>query len=206
MTLLDRHEQSCCHPFGFILCAAACGGSEPVDDDAREYDGLSTVVRRGQCDRRRRPQRGRTTRRPHRYRRYATDAAFAGSRRRYPGAIPGPLGHGPADCTSTRGDNKGLITIGDTSIRFYESTATLTEQRPRSRPASPVFAFPGEGQSWKRSMTFTRTGNTLKRADPEGSFTYSAAPDPLSFRFAGARPRLACKSRDIAAGCCADEV
>ena len=25
-----------------------------------------------------------------------------------------------ADGTSTRGDNKGLITIGDTSIRFYE--------------------------------------------------------------------------------------
>ena len=79
-----------------------------------------------------------------------------------------------ADCTSTRGDAKGLITVGDTSIRFYESTAALQEQRPAIATSfSGVFVFTGEGQTWERVMTFTRTGDTLKRAEANGSYTYT---------------------------------
>ena len=79
----------------------------------------------------------------------------------------------PADCTSTRGDAKGLITVGDTSIRFYESTATLKERRPAVAISfSGLFAFTGEGQRWEKVMTFTRTGDTLKRAEDDGSYTY----------------------------------
>jgi hypothetical protein len=78
-----------------------------------------------------------------------------------------------ADCTSTRGDAKGLMTVGDTSIKFYESTATIENQRPaKATSFSGLFAFRGEGQTWEKVMTFTRNGNSLERADPEGRFTY----------------------------------
>ena len=46
-----------------------------------------------------------------------------------PAQYRGRWGMAAADCTSTRGDNKGLMTVGSTSIRFYESTAALQEQR-----------------------------------------------------------------------------
>jgi hypothetical protein len=90
-----------------------------------------------------------------------------------PAQYQGRWGMVPADCTSTRGDAKGLINVGDTSIRFYESTATLKEQRPAIATSfSGLFAFAGEGQKWEKTVTFTRTGDTLKRADDEGTTTY----------------------------------
>ncbi|MEO8619177.1 MAG: hypothetical protein ABI412_07420 [Sphingomicrobium sp.] len=91
-----------------------------------------------------------------------------------PAQYRGRWGMVPADCTSTRGDNKGLVTIGDTTIRFYEATATLKEQRPAIATSfSGEFAYTGEGQEWTKVETLTRTGDTLKRADDEGSFTYA---------------------------------
>ena len=90
-----------------------------------------------------------------------------------PAQYHGRWGMVPADCTSTRGDNKGLITIADGSIKFYEAVATLKEQRPAIATSfSGLFAFTGEGQNWQKVMTFTRTGDTLKRAEESGTFTY----------------------------------
>ena len=78
-----------------------------------------------------------------------------------------------ADCTSTRGDAKGLIDIGDQTIKFYEAIATLKERRPAIATSfSGMFAFTGEGQSWEKVMTFTRTGDMLERAEQDGRFTY----------------------------------
>lgn len=92
----------------------------------------------------------------------------------FPAQYRGRWGMVPADCTSTRGDAKGLITIGDTTVKFYESLANLKEQRPAIATSfSGLFAFTGEGQKWEKVMTFTRTGDTLKRAEEEGSFTYT---------------------------------
>ena len=91
----------------------------------------------------------------------------------FPAQYRGRWGMVPADCTSTRGDAKGLITIGDTTVRFYESLANLKEQRPAIATSfSGLFAFTGEGQKWEKVMTFTRTGDTLKRADDEGTYSY----------------------------------
>ncbi len=91
-----------------------------------------------------------------------------------PAQYRGRWGMVAADCTSTRGDNKGLITIDDGTVKFYESLATLKEQRPAITTSfSGMFGFTGEGQTWEKMMTFTRTGDTLKRADDEGSFTYT---------------------------------
>ena len=78
-----------------------------------------------------------------------------------------------ADCTSTRGDAKGLITINEVSIKFYEARATLKEQRPAvSTSFSGLYGFVGEGQTWEKVVTLTRTGDALKRADDEGSYNY----------------------------------
>ncbi|MDQ3144169.1 MAG: hypothetical protein M3Q57_04740 [Pseudomonadota bacterium] len=91
-----------------------------------------------------------------------------------PAQYRGRWGLVAADCTSTRGDAKGLMNIGETSVRFYESTASLQERRPAIATSfSGVFVFTGEGQTWERVMTFIRTGDTLKRAQADGTFTYT---------------------------------
>ena len=91
----------------------------------------------------------------------------------FPAQYRGRWGMVAADCTSTRGDDKGLITIADRTVKFYESLATLKAQRPAIATSfSGLFGFTGEGQTWEKVMTFTRTGDTLKRADDEGSYNY----------------------------------
>ena len=91
-----------------------------------------------------------------------------------PAQYHGRWGMVAADCTSTRGDAKGLIDIGGQTIKFYEAVATLKEQRPAIATSfSGLFAFTGEGQYWEKVMTFTRTGKTLKRAEEAGTFTYT---------------------------------
>jgi hypothetical protein len=90
-----------------------------------------------------------------------------------PAQYQGRWGMVPADCTSTRGDAKGLIAIGDKTIRFFESTATLKEQRPTIPEAfSGLFAFTGEGQSWTKVITLSRSGDTLKRAEEGANYSY----------------------------------
>ncbi len=91
-----------------------------------------------------------------------------------PAQYRGRWGMVAADCTSTRGDAKGLMTVGDTSIRFYESTAALQEQRPAIATSfSGVYVFTGEGQTWERVITLTRTGDTLKRAQADANYSYT---------------------------------
>jgi hypothetical protein len=94
-----------------------------------------------------------------------------------PAAFLGRWGMVPADCTSNRGDAKGLIEIEPTGIKFYESRATLsrvTGNFPEN--FTGTFAFAGEGQNWTRSQNLKLTGssNTLIRSetDPAASFTY----------------------------------
>jgi hypothetical protein len=91
-----------------------------------------------------------------------------------PAELHGRWGMVAADCTSTRGDNKGLITVTADSIRFYESVARLKEPRAAQGGGfSGLFDFTGEGQNWQKVMTFTRDGNTLRRSEEEGTFTYT---------------------------------
>lgn len=90
-----------------------------------------------------------------------------------PAGYHGRWGMVPNDCQPGRADAKGLIEIGDTTVRFYEARATLKEQRPAIATSfSGLFAFSGEGQNWEKVMTFTRTGDALKRAEESGTFTY----------------------------------
>lgn len=70
-----------------------------------------------------------------------------------PAAIRGRWGLVPADCTSTRGDNKGLIVIDAETIKFYESLATLQlVKEVRESRILATFGFTGEGQEWTRDQ------------------------------------------------------
>lgn len=160
-------------PLAFLLTAVACGRDEPVGADAENAANLDVVVAEANAKAEAvHEQTDPTPPAP------GTNQSEPELVQPIPGGmIPdhyqGRWGMVPADCTSTRGDAKGLMTIGDTRIRFYESTATLTHRRPAIATSfSGLFAFRGEGQAWEKLMTFTRNGDTLQRAEPEGSFTY----------------------------------
>lgn len=108
----------------------------------------------------------------------ANEAAAANA---IPAAFHGRWGMVPADCTTTRGDNKGLITVDSNSIKFYESRATLakvTMDAPENFTGN--FTFTGEGQTWTKSENLKLTGssNTLIRSEPDPpvKLTYTRCP------------------------------
>lgn len=98
-----------------------------------------------------------------------------------PEALRGRWGINAADCTSTRGDAKGLVEISDTELRFYESVATLSEveERDATRIVG-AFSFVGEGQTWERRMVLDGQddGATLIRRE----YGADAMPGPLRYR------------------------
>lgn len=85
-----------------------------------------------------------------------------------PSALHGRWALVPADCTSTKGDNKGLLTISGDTLRFYESVGTLDKvvERDAGRIVAD-FAMTGEGQSWTRRMVLDTqdNGKTLVRRE-----------------------------------------
>ena len=77
------------------------------------------------------------------------DATETGGEIQIPAALRGRWGLVPADCTSTRGDAKGLIAVDAETIKFYESRATLgTVKEVRESRVLASFNFTGEGQEW----------------------------------------------------------
>lgn len=93
-----------------------------------------------------------------------------------PPAFHGRWGMTEGDCTSTRGDAKGLITITGDTIAFYESRAKLTRvAMDAPENFTGVFAFTGEGQEWTKTQNLKLTGssNTLIRTETEPSASYT---------------------------------
>lgn len=96
-----------------------------------------------------------------------------------PASMQGKWGQVPADCTSTKGDNKGLMTVTSDMMRFYESRAKLMKivgSSPEKLTAE--FAFTGEGQNWTQTETLTLTGssNTLTRSEDGTDLRYTRCP------------------------------
>ncbi|HEY5458740.1 MAG TPA: hypothetical protein VIJ81_04625 [Sphingomicrobium sp.] len=94
-----------------------------------------------------------------------------------PAAFRGRWGMVPDDCTSTRGDAKGLIIVDEDGIKFFESQATLTKVTGNfPENFTGTFAFTGEGENWTNSQNLKLTGssNTLlrKQSDIAQPFTY----------------------------------
>ncbi len=85
-----------------------------------------------------------------------------------PEALQGRWGLVPADCTTTMGDEKGLLTIGPKTLKFYESRATLGEITERSDTRIEArFAFEGEGMTWEYDevLDLQDDGETLIRRE-----------------------------------------
>jgi hypothetical protein len=98
-----------------------------------------------------------------------------------PAAIRGRWGLVADDCTSTRGDAKGLLVIDATTLKFYESLGTLqtiAEAEPTRIRAA--FEFEGEGMTWQRDETLDvqDDGATLIRRE------YGDDAAPGAFRYA----------------------
>ncbi len=87
----------------------------------------------------------------------------------------------PADCTSTRGDAKGLLTISDARLAFYESRGTLDKVLGATADSFDArYGFSGEGQTWMRTERFKLVGGKLQRRtdaeagqEPPVNLTYS---------------------------------
>jgi hypothetical protein len=93
-----------------------------------------------------------------------------------PAFLHGRWGMTPADCTSTRGDAKGLLTISANELRFYESRAVPVGNVGGSDDSFTAdFAFTGEGQSWTGFETLQIQNKRLVRttSSPMASYTYA---------------------------------
>lgn len=96
-----------------------------------------------------------------------------------PVALQGNWGMVPADCTSTRGDAKGLLRISGTTLTFYESVGRLGTIKNRTDSSIRAdFGFTGEGMTWSRDVELSASGDTLTRTErggeePGGPFTYT---------------------------------
>ena len=100
-----------------------------------------------------------------------------------PARFHGRWGLVAADCTSTRGDAKGLLTIDDNRLVFYESRGVL-DRIDSWTPANRFtanYGFSGEGMEWERVITLERDGTKLRRTERGGEegpvdLTYTACP------------------------------
>lgn len=93
-----------------------------------------------------------------------------------PAAIQGRWALTPADCTSTRGDAKGLMVIAADSLKFYESRAVPAKDVSATETTiGGTFAYTGEGQSWTKYEAIEVNGNSLIRTEinPPASFAYA---------------------------------
>jgi hypothetical protein len=93
-----------------------------------------------------------------------------------PAALQGRWGLSPADCTSTRGDAKGLLVVSPGELRFYESAAVPDRGVETDlNSISGRFAFTGEGQSWTKYEALKLDKQVLVRteANPTASFSYA---------------------------------
>jgi hypothetical protein len=93
-----------------------------------------------------------------------------------PAALRGRWGLSPADCTSTRGDAKGLLVISPGELRFYESAAVPGgDVQTDLNSVSGHFSFTGEGQSWTKHEALKLDKQVLVRteANPTASFSYA---------------------------------
>jgi hypothetical protein len=152
-------------PVVFAFAAlAACNRPDPVADNASDVDALPTVNE---------PAPNPTGAPPANA--GEADGSVPAPAGRIPAAVQGRWGLTPGDCTSTRGDAKGLLVVEPDRLRFYESRAVPSPGiEVAADSVSGNFAFTGEGQEWTKYLTLERQGDKLVRTqrDPVATFTY----------------------------------
>jgi hypothetical protein len=145
---------------------AACGGNEPVADGAENTAALPSINKPAASADGAPPANATAPSTSS-----ATNPAAA-----IPPALHGRWGLTPADCTSTRGDAKGLLVVSADGLQFYESRAVPTGNVQTSgNSIGADFAFTGEGQTWTKFQTLVLEDDKLVRTEssPMASFTYA---------------------------------
>lgn len=147
-----------------VLAVAACGGSDPVDDKAKETAGLPNINATAPS----------VAGEPH----VATEPSKAAPARGavIPAALQGSWGLTPADCMPGRGDAKGQLLVTPGELRFYESRAVpAADVGGDGNSISGNFAFTGEGQSWTKYQALKVDKGRLTRTEtkPTASFSYA---------------------------------
>ncbi len=95
---------------------------------------------------------------------------------RIPAAFLGRWGLVPGDCTSTAGDNKGLMTVEPDRLTFYESRATIAKLEGISpTELRATLAFTGEGQEWTQEtpLILENDGAALTRVADGQTLRYT---------------------------------
>ena len=93
-----------------------------------------------------------------------------------PASLQGRWGLTPMDCTSTKGDAKGLLIVSANDLKFYESRAVPTQTaQSGTNSIAGDFNYNGEGQTWTKFQSLKASGDQLVRTEsnPTASFTYA---------------------------------
>lgn len=152
------------------VATAACGQSDPVAEDANNSSTLPAPANANVGN----PTGAAPPANSSAEANQATGASTSAAA--IPAMLHGRWGLTPGDCTSTRGDNKGLLTISATELRFYESRAVPVGHVNSSADSfSAEYAFTGEGMNWKKYQTLELQGDKLVRTEsnPTTSYTYA---------------------------------
>ena len=147
---------------------SACDGSDPVDDDANNVGTPAEIEALPPDESAATPSNELAN--------GVQNSAGNSSAGTIPAAMHGRWGLTPGDCTSTRGDAKGLMLVSADALRFYESVARPAgELETSADSASGDFAFTGEGMTWTRHQALRITDGKLVRTEsaPMASFTYA---------------------------------
>ena len=157
------------------LCLAACGGGDPVAEDAENATALPSVDnvaggRDGVPSADGAPPQN-TAAAPTSGAAPGAPAAAA-----IPAALHGRWGMTPGDCMPTPGGAPGLLIVSKGGMRFYESEAIPVANVETSGDSiSADFSFTGEGQSWTKFQALSLDDDRLVRTEssPMASFTYA---------------------------------
>jgi hypothetical protein len=106
----------------------------------------------------------------------ATPGDKAAPATKIPAALQGRWALTPMDCSTTRGDAKGLLVVGADGLRFYESRAVPSANvAADSNSIQGDFTFTGEGQTWTKYQALRIQGRDLIRTEsnPVASFSYA---------------------------------
>jgi hypothetical protein len=148
-----------------ILTLAACGGPDPVAHDEQDAAALPPPANQQAPSPTGAPPASEN----------GTSGEPAAIAAPIPATLQGRWGLTPGDCTSTRGDAKGLLIVEPDRLRFYESRALPSPGvQVEADSISGNFAFMGEGQEWTRYESLERQGDKLVRTErePVATFTY----------------------------------
>ena len=155
------------------LALVACGGNDPVAEEAENTAGLPSVDNVAGGNDGMPSADGSAPAAGAAVQGAAPNAASAAA---IPAALHGRWGLTPADCTANAASTRGLLMVGADGLRFYESQAVpVRNVEVGNDYIRADFAFNGEGQSWTKFQALTLEEDKLVRTEssPMASFTYA---------------------------------